>query len=75
MVLDKFQGWENAKGWKDLSFSKKNDAFIEKLAIVGDEKWRDDVDMFTFKGLRPVPIQYFGAEEVVAARRWLNAII
>jgi hypothetical protein len=34
---------------------------IEKMAIVGDEKWRDDALAFTAKGFRSTAIELFPA--------------
>jgi len=45
---------------------------IEKMAIVGDEKWKDDVIAFTAKGFRPTAIEFFAASRVTAARVWVN---
>jgi SpoIIAA-like len=74
VVLSDFHGWEKAKGWEDMSFAEKNDAYIDKIAVVGDkERWEDLVYAFTAKGLRPVPIEFFGNTEILAARGWLNA--
>ena len=71
VLLENFTGWEPAPGWEDTSFSERNDQFIKKYAIVGDAKWRDLVTVFTLKGLRPVPIQYFLPEQLAEARQWL----
>jgi len=71
IFLDGFTGWERAEGWEDVSFVEKNDPFIEKMAIVGDEEWRDMAYTFTLKGLRPVPIEYFTPDAESAARQWL----
>ncbi|RTR26302.1 STAS/SEC14 domain-containing protein [Shewanella atlantica] len=72
VVLSDFQGWEKAQGWEDISFAEKNDAYIDKIAIVGDkERWEDLIHAFTTKGLRPVPIEFFGETEISAARGWL----
>ena len=74
VVLSDFQGWGKAEGWEDTSFAEKNDAYIDKIAIVGDkERWKDLVYAFTLKGLRPVPIEFFGEAEMSVARDWLNA--
>lgn len=72
VITKDFTGWEKAEGWEDTSFSERNDAYIKKLAIVGDEKWRDMAYLFTLKGLRPVPIEYFPEEFEEAARQWLS---
>ncbi|WP_339463365.1 SpoIIAA family protein [Pseudomonas sp. EA_105y_Pfl2_R69] len=72
VVLSDFQGWEKAQGWEDMSFAEKNDAYIDKIAIVCDkERWEHLVYAFTTKGLRPVPIEFFGETEISAARGWL----
>ncbi len=72
VILKDFTGWEAAKGWEDTSAMEKIDPYIIKFAIVGDEKWRDLVEVFTLKGLRPVPIQYFETGQEQAARQWLE---
>ncbi len=72
VLLKDFEGWEKAKGWED-SATDHIDPYIKKFAIVGDNKWRDLVEVFTLKGLRPMPIEYFseGTEEL--ARAWLES--
>lgn len=72
-ILKAFAGWEAAEGWEDTSFSDRNDPYIKKLAIVGEGKWRDLVTLFTLKGLRPVPIEYFTEDQEDAARQWLES--
>ena len=71
IFLDGFTGWEKAGGWEDVSFVEKNDPYIEKMALVGEEQWRDMAYTFTLKGLRPVPIEYFTPDQTSAARTWL----
>ncbi len=73
VVLDHFAGWEKATGWADSSFAERNDQYIDKMAIVGDQQWRDLAYAFTIKGLRPVPIEYFDEKEEARARQWLNS--
>ena len=45
---------------------------IEKMAIVGDEKWKDEAFAFTAKGFRPTVIEFFPASRIDEARMWLN---
>ena len=40
-VLDQFEGWAPHENWHDLTFYVKYGALIERIAIVGDEKWRE----------------------------------
>ena len=65
-----FKGWQSGE-WNDFTFQNKNDRYIEKMAIVGDEQWKDDALMFTAKGLRPFPIEYLARGELAKARAWL----
>ena len=73
VLLNNFEGWEKAEGWEDTSVSDRIDPHIGKFAIVGDEKWRDMVSLFTLKGMRPVPIEYFGEDQEDTARQWLDS--
>jgi len=67
---ESFEGWDRGK-WDDFSMQEKNDVYIEKMAIVGDKQWQDLALIFTAKGLRPFPIEYFAPGELAKARAWL----
>jgi len=73
VMLEGFQGWERHEDWGDISFMMEQGQHIEKMAIVGDEKWRDDALAFTAKGFRPTAIEFFTASRMNEARIWLNA--
>jgi SpoIIAA-like len=66
-----FEGWQKSGEWNDFTFQNKNDRYIERMAIVGDEQWKDLSLMFTAKGFRPFPIEYFAPGELARARTWL----
>jgi hypothetical protein len=72
VVLDGFTGWERHKGWDDMSFMVTDGENIEKLAIVGDEQWRDDALAFTAAGLRPTAIEFFPPSGLADAQKWLS---
>jgi len=72
VVLDRFEGWATADNWSDLTFYATHGDRIARLAIVGDERWRDDVLMFALAGLRSAPVEYFGGPEIEQARAWLR---
>lgn len=61
VIMENFIRWERTEGWEAMSFSERNDSYIEKLAIFGDDRWHDLIYAFTAKGLRPVPIGFFEA--------------
>ena len=73
IIADGFEGWERSGDWGDVSFMMEEGRHIEKMAIVGDEKWRDDALAFTAKGFRPTAIEFFPAANLNEARMWLNA--
>ena len=73
VLLKEFLGWESSQGWEDTSFADRNDTYIKKFAFVGEDKWRDQISLFTFKDFRSVPIEYFESNDEDKARLWLNS--
>jgi SpoIIAA-like len=73
IIAEGFQGWERSGDWGDVSFMMQEGQHIEKMAIVGDEKWRDDALAFTARGFRPTAIEFFAASRLNEARTWLAA--
>ncbi|HEY6363779.1 MAG TPA: STAS/SEC14 domain-containing protein [Candidatus Binatia bacterium] len=73
IILEAFEGWEQHEAWGDVSFMMEEGQHIEKMAIVGDEKWKDDALAFTAKGFRPTTIEFFGTARLNEARTWLAA--
>jgi hypothetical protein len=70
-VLDRFEGWERSAGWNDMSFYGTHGSSVEKIAIVGEEKWRDEALMFAGAGLRKAAVQYFETADDQEALAWL----
>jgi hypothetical protein len=68
-----FQGWEKGADWGDVSFLSDYGDDIVKMAIVGDEKWKDQVFMFVAKGLRKTAVEYFPPEALALAEAWVRA--
>ena len=68
--LTSFKGW-NREDWADLSFQVDHDAHIEKMAIVGERKWKDLALVFAAQGIRKFPIEYFETSEKTKALDWL----
>lgn len=75
VALDAFAGWEQHDGWGDLSFMMDEGERIDRIAIVGEEQWRDDSLAFTASGLRPTVIEYFLPSDLAEARRWLSTAL
>jgi len=71
-VLAGFAGWAKGQDWGDMSFLSEHGDDISRMAIVGEERWRDDALMFVAKGLRATGIEYFTPADLDRARAWLN---
>ncbi|HPE73456.1 MAG TPA: STAS/SEC14 domain-containing protein [Candidatus Competibacter sp.] len=69
--LENFAGWEPSEQWGDVNFFLKHDADIEKIAIVGDLRWREEALMFVFAGMRQAEVRFFPESELELARVWL----
>ena len=73
IILEAFEGWERREDWGDVSFMMGQGRHIEKMAIVGDEKWQDDALAFTAKGFRATAVEFFTASRLSDARTWLSS--
>jgi hypothetical protein len=72
-VLEAFEGWEPDAGWNDLSFYVAHGDTIDRIAIVGPERWRSETLMFAGADLRKAPVEFFTTDAVNDARAWLSA--
>ena len=70
-VLDGFEGWDPQGCWNDLSFYVRYGDSIERMAIVGPERWRSETLMFA--GVRRAPVAFFVDGSIAEARAWLTA--
>jgi len=71
-VLDDFLGWKREGNWGDISFMTQHNQDITKIAVVGEEQWRDLVCAFLAKGLRSAAVEYFLPADLAKARAWLE---
>ena len=74
-VLDGFEGWEPGDSWSDLTFYARHGDCIDRIAVVGDERWRGEALMFAGADLRRAPVEFFpgSSGEDAVARAWLTA--
>jgi len=73
IVLDGFTGWDPGAPWNDLTFYMKHGDAIERIAIVGPDRWRSHMLMFAGADLRPAPVEYFPPGTAAEARAWLSS--
>jgi len=72
VILEKFQGFERASDWGDISFLVKHDHQIEKIAIVAEPKWESEALAFAGEGLRKGEVKFFPVNQIAQARTWLG---
>lgn len=69
--LDNFSGWEPGEQWDDVSFFFRHDQDIERIAVVGDPRWRDEMQVFLFADYRQAEARFFAETDLEPARDWL----
>ena len=72
LLAGQFTGWGKEGDWGNLTFMYEHDPFIEKMAVVADRKWRDEILMFVGAGWRQASVRFFRSGEEKAARDWLR---
>ena len=71
--LEAFEGWDTDPRWNDLSFYIVHGDALERIAIVGDERWRGEAMMFAAADLRKGPVEFFTPDQETEARAWLGS--
>jgi hypothetical protein len=72
VIAENFEGWEKGEGWDDVGFLMDYGDAIVKIAIVGDERWKEQVFLFTGKGFRATKIEFFPPSSQEEAERWVR---
>lgn len=74
VTLEDFEGWERSEAWSDdLEFQLVHGNGIARIAIVGDERWKDAALLFVGKGLRSTHIEFFPTDALDAAQAWIRS--
>jgi len=69
IVLEGFEGWTIGEEWGDDELRLET-APVVKAAIVGEDRWKEEVFAFVGQPFRKMTIEYFDNE--AAARSWLG---
>jgi SpoIIAA-like len=69
-LLD-FHGWSVGAAWEDTKFGVKHFNDIERLAIVGENKWEKGMVIFA-KPFTTAKVRYFDIAERDEAERWMK---
>lgn len=71
LLVSNFRGWAKGGDWGDLTFMYESDPHIRKIAVVADERWKDELLMFLGAGRRQADVEYFNPDGEEDARTWL----
>ncbi len=71
-ILESFKGWEKSEAWGDLGFMVKHGNDVVKMAIVGDERWKEEAFLFVGKGLRSTEVEFFPSSSLKQAEEWVS---
>ena len=73
VLAEQFYGWGKEGDWGDLTFMYEYDPYIEKIAIVAEGKWKDELLMFVGANSRQASVEFFLADGEKDARNWLRS--
>lgn len=73
IVLDRFTGWDPDAPWNELAYYMKHGDAIERIAVVGPDRWRRHMMMFAGADVRKAPVEYFPPGTLADARAWLSS--
>jgi hypothetical protein len=71
ILAERFSGWGKDGNWGDLTFMYENDPLINKIAVVAQEKHKDELLMFLGAGMRQAAVKFFSGVQENEARIWL----
>ncbi len=73
VLAEDFTGWGKEGDWGDLTFMYEYDPKIEKIAVVAEANWKDQMLMYIGAGRRQAEVKFFFEDEEKDARDWLQS--
>lgn len=70
--MEDFKGWSFNAFWRDIQFDVKNNNKMERIAIVGENKWQEAMTDF-MKPFADAEIKYFDEDKAAEAKEWIEA--
>ncbi|MDX1679247.1 MAG: STAS/SEC14 domain-containing protein [Akkermansiaceae bacterium] len=71
LQLHRFQGWDAGALWKDIQFDLHHLSDIERLAVIGEEKWEAGMAEFSIP-FTHAEVRYFPSDKAELARHWVD---
>ena len=75
VLAEDFAGWGKEGDWGDLTFMYEHDADIERIAVLTEDEWKDQILMFLGADRRQASVESFLPGQEKDARDWLNQAI
>jgi len=72
ILAEEFSGWGKGGDWGDLTFMYEYDSNIEKIAVIAEANWKDQMLMYLGAGRRHGEVKFFFYDEEKDARDWLQ---
>ena len=66
-----FEGWSLSAMWKDFKFDVKNAENLEKIAMVGDKNWEDQLSKL-MKPFTKADVKFFNLDQKEEAKAWIS---
>lgn len=66
-----FHGWTAGALWEDTKFGFHHFNDIDKLGIIGDQKWEENLARFA-KVFTTAEVKYFNESKLPEAYRWIS---
>ncbi|HLY10913.1 MAG TPA: STAS/SEC14 domain-containing protein [Planctomycetota bacterium] len=66
-----FHGWETGGLWEDLKADLHHFTHLERIALVGDQRWERAMSLFCQPYTR-ARVRYFDRKDINRARAWLE---
>ncbi len=67
-----FSGWGKDCDWSTREFMHEYDPCVEKIAVVADEKWKEQMLIYLRAGRRQALVAFFSPSQAQDARDWLQ---
>ena len=67
-----FTGWGKDGDWSNRQFMSEYDPYIEKIAVVADEKWKEQMLAYLRVGERQASVAFYPPSQAQDALDWLQ---
>jgi hypothetical protein len=66
--------FRQSAGWGNVDFLTVYGNEIERIAVVGEQRWKDQVFAFLGKGYRTTEIEFFPSASAIEAENWIREL-